>query len=223
MLVNSDFSRRVSITPDDYVWVDSPQAGVERVMLDRIGAEKARATSIVRYAPDSHFPLHFHPGGEEILVLSGIFSEGDAHYPAGCYLRSPPGSSHQPYSEAGAIIFVKLRQMPESETRSVRIDSRDSSAWQQQGDRAICPLFSGPEEQVCLQRLAAGTALFQEPPEGAELLLLDGALLEGQIRYEAGSWLRLPRGEYPRLVAGAQGASLYLKTGHLSAAAQQSL
>jgi anti-sigma factor ChrR (cupin superfamily) len=48
MQVNSDFSLRASVTPDEYHWVSSPQAGVERVMLDRIGAEKARATSIVR-------------------------------------------------------------------------------------------------------------------------------------------------------------------------------
>lgn len=51
-------------------------------MLDRLGGEKARATSIVRYAPDSQFSPHFHPGGEEVLVLSGTFSEGDEHYPS---------------------------------------------------------------------------------------------------------------------------------------------
>ena len=31
----------------------APQGGVERVMLDRLGGEQARAASIVRYAPDS--------------------------------------------------------------------------------------------------------------------------------------------------------------------------
>ena len=44
MLVNPDFSSRASLTPDDYQWVASPQPGVERVMLDRLGGEKARAT-----------------------------------------------------------------------------------------------------------------------------------------------------------------------------------
>lgn len=184
-------------------------------MLDRLGGEKARATSIVRYAPDSHFPPHSHPGGEEILVLSGTFSAGDEHYPAGWYLRNPPGSSHQPYSDPGATIFVKLWQMPAGEARQVRIDTRAPSAWQQLGEREVCPLFSDPAEQVCLQRLKPGTALFPAPVPSAELLVLAGALVEGETRYECGSWLRLPQGHYPQITAGPQGATLYLKTGHL--------
>ena len=184
-------------------------------MLDRLGGEKARATSIVRYAPDSHFPPHAHPGGEEILVLSGTFSEGDEHYPAGWYLRNPPGSSHQPYSDPGATIFVKLWQMSPGETRQVRIDTRALSAWLRSGEREVCPLFSDPAEQVSLQRLQAGEALFPEPVSSAELLVLAGTLIESEAVYECGSWLRLPQGHYPALVAGPQGVTLYLKTGHL--------
>jgi len=56
MELNANFSERVAITPAQYKWVDSPQPGVERMMLDRIGDEVARATSIVRYAPNSQFP-----------------------------------------------------------------------------------------------------------------------------------------------------------------------
>lgn len=73
MRIHADFTRRVNLSTDDMPWVPSPQAGVERRMLDRIGQEKARATSLVRYAPGSVFPAHAHPGGEEILVLSGTF------------------------------------------------------------------------------------------------------------------------------------------------------
>ena len=108
MLINADFSQPAIVTPSDYQWVESPQQGVQRVMLDRVGAEQARATSVVRYAPDSFFPRHQHPGGEEILVLSGTFSDELGHYPAGWYLRNPPGSNHQPFSVEGAVIFVKL-------------------------------------------------------------------------------------------------------------------
>ncbi|MEY5097979.1 MAG: hypothetical protein RJA36_698 [Pseudomonadota bacterium] len=215
MLVNSDFSCRAIVTPDDYQWVPSPQAGVERMMLDRLGGEKSRATSIVRYAPGSHFPPHHHPGGEEILVLSGTFSEGDAHYPAGWYMRNPPGSSHQPSSLEGATLFVKLWQMSPGETRPVRIDTRAPSAWQHLGQRAVCRLFSDPAEQVCLQRLPAGCPLLPEPVASAELLVLAGAVVEGETTYEHGSWIRLPTGHYPHLAAGRQGTTIYLKTGHL--------
>lgn len=39
MLVNANFSILVIVTPAAYEWVASPQEGVERVMLDRIGEE----------------------------------------------------------------------------------------------------------------------------------------------------------------------------------------
>lgn len=219
MLIRADFSRRAAVAPQQYQWVASPQPGVERVMLDRIGGEKARATSIVRYAPGSCFPVHGHPGGEEILVLSGSFSEGGTSYPAGWYLRNPPGSSHQPSSEEGAVIFVKLWQMPTGETRSVRIDTRDASCWTIQGARASCPLFTGPGECVSIERLPAGARVFSEPVGGVEMLVLEGSLHEGGQPYERGSWIRLPPGEHPACTAGAMGATVYLKTGHLAGAA----
>lgn len=213
MLINADFSRRAAVTPRQYQWVASPQGGVERVMLDRVGAEKARATSIVRYAPGSHFPSHPHPGGEEILVLSGTFSEDGRHYPAGWYLRNPPGSDHRPSSEEGAVIFVKLQQMQAHERQAVRIDTRAASSWRVDNGREVCPLFSDGAEQTSLQRLALGDALLTGPVDGAEWLVLAGNLVEDGESYERGSWMRLPAGEYPGIVAGTHGTTVYLKIG----------
>jgi Anti-sigma factor len=59
------------VTPEDYAWEASPTPGVDRIKLDRIGNEIARATSIVKYAANQSFPAHRHDGGEEILVLDG--------------------------------------------------------------------------------------------------------------------------------------------------------
>ena len=222
MLINADFTRRASLAPEHYQWVSSPQNGVERVMLDRVGAEKARATSIVRYAPDSNFPHHLHPGGEEILVLSGTFSADNIDYPAGWYLRNPPNSGHQPYSKEGAVIFVKLWQMPAEEARYVAIDTNDAANWQKQGNRDVCHLFSDASEQVSLKRLNANEALFTGTVRGgAEILVLDGELIDDDIidnaqTYTRGSWIRLPVGALPKIKAGAQGVTVYLKTGHLS-------
>jgi anti-sigma factor ChrR (cupin superfamily) len=81
--------------------------GVHRRMLDRIGGEVARATSIVRYAPASHFSPHIHDGGEEFLVLEGTFQDEHGGYPVGSYVRNPPTSSHTPGSSVGCTIFVK--------------------------------------------------------------------------------------------------------------------
>lgn len=216
MLVNHDLSLRALVTPADYRWVPSPQPGVERVMLERIGEEQARATSIVRYDSASDFPAHSHPDGEEILVLEGVFSEGENHYPAGWYLRNPPNSVHQPSSKNGATIFVKLRQMSSSETQRVRINTQDPRLWQQYAGRDICPLYHSAQEQVRLECLPAGERLFDAPlAAGAELLILGGELREGDITYPQGSWLRLPAASRPELISGGAGTLLYLKTGHL--------
>lgn len=214
MLINADFSRRAILASQEYQWVASPQSGVERVMLDRVGAEQARATSIVRYAPDSCFPSHQHPGGEEIFVLSGTFSEGDQHFPAGWYMRNPPGSRHTPSSRGGAIIFVKLEQMRAHEQGRVRIDTRDPAAWRRQGGREVCPLFSNDAEQVCLQRLAPHEVLSTESVEGAEVLVLGGRMVMDGQPYDRGGWIRLPAGERTDLAASVHGATIYLKTGH---------
>ena len=213
MLVNADFSQPASLAPDQYQWVASPQPGVERVMLDRVGTERARATSIVRYAPGSDFPRHTHPGGEEILVLSGTFSEGSDHYPAGWYLRNPPGSGHQPFSTEGAVLFVKLGQMRPEDKRRVHLDTRDSSSWCDRDGHEVCPLFEDDVEQTCLQRLPPGAAPFGSFVRRAELLVLTGEVVTGGRSYAHGGGIRLPEGTYPDITAGGQGATLYLKTG----------
>jgi len=215
MLINADFSRTAIVAPHEYEWVSSPQSGVERVMLDRIGAEKARATSIVRYAPNSSFPGHLHPGGEEILVLAGTFSDEGADYPAGWYLRNPPGSSHRPSSDEGCTIFVKLQQMADTEQHTVRVDTRAPSNWHRQGSREVCPLFADDSEQVGLYRLAANELLLGQLLQGFELLVLEGSVTAHGQSYEPGTWMRLPTGQHLDVIAGQQGTTVYLKTGHL--------
>lgn len=216
MKLNSNFSQRAIITPDAHRWVPSPQPGVERVMLDRVGLEQARATSLVRYAPASVFPEHSHPGGEEILVLSGTFTENGVDYPAGWYLRSPDGSSHQPSSREGTTIFVKLRQMDADERQLLRLNTNDSKNWQGQPHRRRCPLFANASETVMLQQFSAGERVFCTALSGgAEVLVLEGALAAPEGCYQPGSWLRLPPGDMPALISGGSGALIYLKTGHL--------
>ncbi|MGK9172034.1 cupin domain-containing protein [Yokenella regensburgei] len=218
MLINHDFNRRVTIATDDYKWVNSPQAGVDRVMLDRMGGEIARATSIVRYRPETAFPFHHHPGGEEILVLSGQFSEGECDYPAGWYLRNPPGSSHQPHSQKGTMLFVKLGQMMAGQYPRVRIDTCDAANWYEHDGMMRCPLFENEQESTFLLRLTTGT-LLHEPARvgGAELFIVEGSLLEGNGLYEKGSWLRIPVTQPLVFCAGSDNTLLYLKKGHLSA------
>jgi len=158
MNLNDDFSLRIVARAADAVWTPSPLPGVERRMLDRVGDEVARATSLVRYAPGSRFDRHVHGGGEEILVLEGVFSDETGEYPAGTYLRHPPGSSHAPSSREGCLLFVKLWQFDPADTQSVRIDTR-SEPWRPGlvPGLAVMPLHSHDGVDTALVRWAPKT------------------------------------------------------------------
>src|SRR5271169_6461023 len=107
--------------------------GVHRRMLDRIGDEVARATSIVRYAPASHFSMHIHDGGEEFLVLDGVFQDEHGDYPADSYVRNPPTSRHTPGSATGCTIFVNLCKFGVQDRTDVRLSTARCSFAQTKG------------------------------------------------------------------------------------------
>ena len=184
-LINADFSRRIVIATDEMPWIPSPQAGVDRRLLDRIGGEVARATSLVRYAPASAFPAHDHALGEEFLVLNGIFSDEHGDYPAGTYVRNPPRSRHTPRTAPGCTILVKLRQMALSEHDRIVMDTA-SAKWEQTDEPGLArlPLYRAPDsaEQVMLERLEAGTHdSVMDCPDGEEIFVLSGDLVDEHL------------------------------------------
>ncbi len=63
--------------------------------------------ALVRWAPQTRFSAHRHWGGEEILVLDGVFEDEHGSYPSGTWLRSPHLSEHRPFSTSGCTLFVK--------------------------------------------------------------------------------------------------------------------
>jgi len=217
MELNADFSRRVAVHAARLPWVASPMAGVERRMLDRIGEEVARATSIVRYAPGSHFSPHVHDGGEEFLVLEGVFQDEHGEFPAGSYVRNPPTSRHTPGSVPGCILFVKLWQFDLSDRTQVEIDTRTMSYRPATGRPGVefIPLFCDTREEVSLERWAPGAPITMTLPGGAEVLVLDGDFHEGSERFEPQSWLRLPADSTLEAKAGSEGCKVWVKTGHL--------
>jgi anti-sigma factor ChrR (cupin superfamily) len=217
-LINADFAERVVIDTEALAWVPSPMPGVERRMLDRVGGEVARATSIVRYAPDSRFSSHRHDGGEEFLVLDGVFSDKLGDYPAGAYVRNPPGSDHAPWTHQGCVIFVKLRQMADGESARVVVTAEDR-VWQpldaQGARRALLHACPQAREVVALEEFPPGyEGAAESCPGGEELLVLDGTLEDEHGRYAAGTWLRNPAG-FRRRYRSAGGARCWVKRGHL--------
>jgi len=185
--------------------------GVDRLMLDRIGDEVARATSIVRYAAESEFPRHEHAKGEEFLVLDGVFSDESGDYGPGSYVRNPPGSGHTPFSRDGCRILVKLRQFEPDDLRQFSIDTQDTSLW---SDDSLA-LHTFGSEQVSMRRLAVGGELVvEEHALGSEVFVITGTLCDDEGDVAAESWLRYPAGDAARLKAVTP-SLVWIKTGHL--------
>ena len=217
MEINADFSQPAFAHTAAMEWVPSPMAGVDRRMLDRVGAEVARATSIVRYAQGSSFPEHTHGGGEEFIVLEGVFQDEHGDYPAGTYVRNPVGTHHIPRSDPGCTIFVKLWQFdPEDQEQfAIDLNALELAADTTLPGVSTASLAKRDYERVALEAWAAGVTAKLHGDGGAEALVLEGGFIYGGEKYSRHDWIRLPPGQGAQLTAGNEGARLWIKRDHL--------
>ncbi len=214
MELNADFKERVVVHSDQLDWLASPMPGVDRRMLDRIGGEVARATTIVRYAPDSKFSAHTHTGGEEFIVLDGVFQDEHGDFPEGTYVRNPPTTSHTPGSDLGCTIFVKLWQFDMDDRTQFRKNMADELAASKNGV-ATAELHRDDREVVTYHHLDVDAVLTKGEAGGIEMLVISGSVTESGDTLSKGAWLRLPEGQQLKATAGEDGAKIWIKTGHL--------
>ena len=197
-------------------WAPSPSGTVWRKRVHLVGpAESGQVTSVVRYEPHSTFHVHEHPGGEEILVLGGVFSDEHGDWPAGTYLLNPEGFRHAPFSRDGCELFVKLRQFPGRARQHVAIRT-ESLPWEPtRTGVAVRRLYSQAEfeDSMRLERWEAGAQLGRiEYPLGAEIFVLRGSFADEAGSFAGGAWVRLP----PRAShspSTSEGCVLYIKEG----------
>ena len=217
MNINDDFSTKAVVDTNKLIWIESPASGVERKHLDRVGNEVARASSLVRYGRNSSFALHTHHGGEEILVLEGTFSDENGDYPAGTYLRNPPNSAHSPHSKDGCTIFVKLRQFHPEDDLTVRIDTTTANWYPGLvPGLSVMPLHEFDGVGTALVRWAPNTIFRPHVhPGGEEIFVLEGVFHDEYGSYPAGTWIRSPRFSKHAPFTKSEGATIYVKTGHL--------
>ena len=206
MRINADLARPVTVHAAALDWVPSPATGVDRKMLYREGAEVARATSLVRYAPGSAFPRHEHGGGEEILVLDGTFQDEHGDYPAGSYFRNPPGTSHCPAAAEGCTILVRLWQYRAGDRAQIM---------RRPGEGDPIPggvvLFDDGFERVTLETWPADTDISRINPRGQELLVLAGRLTIAGVPLSAQGWHRRPAGMALDARTGPDGARVWIR------------
>ena len=218
MNIHSDLNERIVLHTDRLEWHASPIQGVERQMLDRVGEEVARATSVVRYAANTEFKPHTHDGGEEILVLDGCFSDEQGDYSAGMYLRNPPGSQHAPFSKDGCTLFVKLRQFEQADNQELRINTKTSDWYPGLvPGLSVMPLHEHQGISTALVRWAPNTVFNPHVhPGGEEIYVLDGVFHDEFGVYPKGSWIRSPRYSKHAPFTNKEGALIYVKVGHLA-------
>lgn len=219
--IRTDLAERSVVLPGAAPWVPSPAAGIDRILLDRFG-DDGRATSIVRYAPNAAFPRHVHHGGEEIMVLEGLFLDEQGRYPAGTYLRNPVGSAHAPSAgPEGATLFVKLHQASPDDAAHVVIDT-PTAGWLPGSvpGLTVMPLHAFADEHVALVRWAPHTRFHRHMHRGGEeILVLEGVFRDEHGTYPRGAWIRSPHGSIHSPFTEAEGATIYVKVGHLPAGA----
>lgn len=216
MKINADTTVRVTINTAELPWIVSPMPGVERKMLERDGEEVAKATSIVRYAPGSSFSSHRHDMGEEFLVLDGIFEDENGQYPAGTYVKNPPGTSHTPFTQHGCMLFVKLRYMTGDDHEHRVIDTR-SAQWHpgMVPGLSVLPLSESGTRHTALVRWAPET--YFNPHRhfgGEEIFVIEGVFEDEHGRYPQGNWLRSPHTSAHKPFS-VEGCTILVKTGHL--------
>jgi anti-sigma factor ChrR (cupin superfamily) len=212
---NMNRDEKLVVNTESLEWIDSPSAKVKRKQLEREKEESGQVTSIVEYKPGAKFAQHSHPLGEEIFVISGEFADESGRYPAGTYIRNPPGSAHSPFSEKGCVLFVKLNQFLSQDSERVVVESEKLNWQQGHGSLKVKPLHSieGRGTALVLWPIAAK---FQKHSHwgGEEIFVLSGTFQDEFSDYPKGTWIRSPHlSEHNPF--SEEGCLILVKTGHI--------
>ena len=213
---NLDYSKRLVIETSKITMTPSALPGVMRIPLERERPEEGITTSVVTYEPGSTFPEHSHPGGEEIFVLEGEFADENGFYPAGTYIRNPPGSHHSPFSNTGCKLFVKLNQFQNGDCETVCVDTNQQDWLPGYGELKVMPLADFGDESTALVNWPKGAAFTQHTHLGGEeIFVLEGNFIDEKGEYPTGTWIRSPHlSEHDPFVK--EGCTILVKVGHLA-------
>ncbi|MGF1902389.1 cupin domain-containing protein [Aliivibrio sifiae] len=216
MKLNTDFSKHADAFFSQSTWVPSPIKEVSRKMLERDGGEIATATTLVNYEPNSYFSSHVHTGGEEFLVLEGVFADEHGDYPVGTYMRNPVGSSHAPVVKKGCMILVKLGQYQKDDHTPVHIDTQAHTFIMDpiRAGVTFLKLHTFKNEIVRLEEWPKNHTIELDNQGGIEILVLEGEFSHDNTSYQKFDWLRLPIGHSLHAVMNNKHCKVWIKTGH---------
>lgn len=219
--IHNDVSSRVAVLQSSLTWHQTTFTGIWFGAFESDdNVQDHPVTMLTRFDPGGFFPLHGHPGGEEILVLEGNFADETGVYPPGSYMLNPEGFIHHPYSDEGCLTFVKLRQHGGTTRQRVKTNIYELS-WQPGAipQIEVKPLYEqeGFHEKVWVERWQPGTALWNVvESEVKEIFVIEGCWSDELGDFPAGSWLRYSPNS-PYSPSSATGCLVYVKTYPLDA------
>ncbi|TEW56213.1 cupin [Psychromonas sp. RZ22] len=101
-------TKAIRINSNETEWLQ----GIGNLQVMPLHDFEGQHTALVKWPAGEHFQPHKHFGGEEILVISGVFQDEFACYPKHTWIRSPHMSQHNPFVEEETIILVKTGHLP---------------------------------------------------------------------------------------------------------------
>tara|TARA_R110001606_G_scaffold361754_7_gene515323 strand:+ start:238729 stop:239397 length:669 start_codon:yes stop_codon:yes gene_type:complete len=106
----TDDHQHIVIRPEEQQWFD----GMGNLKVCSLHSHHTESTALVWWPANEVFQPHAHYGGEEIVVLKGIFFDEHGEYPAGSWIRNPHLSQHYPYVKEETLILVKVGHLKSS-------------------------------------------------------------------------------------------------------------
>ncbi|QID19282.1 DUF4437 domain-containing protein [Nitrogeniibacter mangrovi] len=88
------------------------QAGADGIAVMPLHHHGTEQVALARWPAGTQPVAHRHAGGAEIFVLSGELIDAAGRYPAGTWLRLPPGSEHQPRVDQETMLWIKTGHLP---------------------------------------------------------------------------------------------------------------
>lgn len=100
---------------DAMAWVPGTEAGQhQKILYDgaRAGDGTREHVRVLKLDSNAKISRHFHPGGEEFLILDGDLTDDHGDYGPGTWVRYPNGSCHEVSSQGGCTMYVKSGHLP---------------------------------------------------------------------------------------------------------------
>jgi quercetin dioxygenase-like cupin family protein len=94
-------------------WKPLPEEDVTGIYVKSLlfdSDTKRSPTILLKFEPGAAYPLHNHPGGEEIFVLEGDIKLGKDELLAGDYLFTAKNNKHRVSTTKGCVVLLKAPQ-----------------------------------------------------------------------------------------------------------------